>query len=196
MKTVCMADIYNIRSPFIGDKVKLRALEVTDIDDILKYFNNYQTRIGLGDIIPISYKMEEDWINSTMERTKKGIGYTFVIDHKETGELIGTCSIEQITRTSRSASLGIGIHNPENFDKGYGTDATICLMKFGFRVLNLHRIELGVFHYNERAFHVYKKLGWKEVGRKREVFFVQGKYYDMIVMDILQDEFEEKYGKE
>ncbi|MBY9000471.1 MAG: GNAT family N-acetyltransferase [Candidatus Heimdallarchaeota archaeon] len=191
-----MSDIYNIQSPFIGDKVKLRALEVSDLDNIMRYFNNYETRVGLGNIIPISYKMEEDWINSAIERAKAGTAYIFVIEHKENGELLGTCGIEDISTISRSATLGIGIHNPENFNKGYGTDAMICLMKFGFRVLNLHRIELWTFDYNQRAIHVYKKLGWKEVGKRREVMFLQGKYHDAIVMDLLQNEFEDIYKEE
>ncbi len=191
-----MEDVYNIQSPFIGEKIILRAIEVTDLEKIMKYFNKYELRLGLRNIIPVSNIQEEEWIRKSIENYSKGTEYNFVIEHKETKEFLGTCGIGDFSHASRSAELGIGIHNPDNFDKGYGTDAMICLMKFGFRILNLHRIELGVFSYNERACHVYKKLGWKEVGRKRESYFLQGKYYDCIIMDILEHEFEEKYKEE
>ncbi|MHA1346990.1 MAG: GNAT family N-acetyltransferase [Candidatus Heimdallarchaeaceae archaeon] len=191
-----MADVYNIQSPFIGKNIILRAIEMSDLEEIMKYFNNYETRLGLGDIIPFSSKQEEEWIKRTIENYSKGTEYNFVIEHKETKEFLGTCGIGSFSTSSRSAELGIGIHNPENFDKGYGTDAMICLMKFGFRVHNLHRIELGLHSYNERAYHVYKKLGWKEVGRKRDFHFMQGTYYDTIIMDILEHEFEEMYTEE
>lgn len=191
-----MVDVYSIKSPFVGDNVILRAIEITDLEEIMKYFNTHETRLGLGNIIPFSAKQEEDWIKRSIENYSKGIEYNFVIEHKETKEFLGTCGIGNFSTTSRSAELGIGIHNPENFDKGYGTDAMICLMKFGFRIQNLHRIELGVYSYNERAYHVYKRLGWKEVGRRRDAYFLQGKYHDCIIMDILEHEFEEKYGKE
>jgi len=191
-----MKDVYNIQSPFIGEKIILRAIEITDLEKIMKYFNMYELRLGLGNIIPVSNIQEEEWIRRSIENYSKGTEYNFVIEHKETKEFLGTCGIGDFSHTSRSAVLGIGIHNSDNFDKGYGTDAMICLMKFGFRILNLHRIELGVFSYNERAYHVYKKLGWKEVGRKRESYFLQGKYHDCILMDILEHEFEEKYKEE
>ena len=45
--------------------------------------------------------------------------------------------------------------------------------------------------YNERAIHVYEKLGFKEVGRKREAHYLQGKYHNIVVMDILKREFSE-----
>jgi len=68
-----------------------------------------------------------------------------------------------------------------------------CLLKFGFNILNLHRIELWVMEYNERAIHVYLKVGFKEVGRKREAHYLQGVYHNIVVMDILEEEFREKY---
>ena len=188
-----MADVYRQRSPFEGDIIRLRALELTDLDDIMKYFNTYETRLGLGNILPCSRAQEEEWIKGAIERYKQGTEYTFVIEKKDNKQLVGTCGIFSISPTSRTAELGIGIHNPENYNKGFGTDAMICLMKFGFRILNLHRIELGVHSFNERAIHVYNKLGWKEVGRRRDAVFMQGKYHDSIVMDILEDEFNEKY---
>lgn len=177
-------------SPFIGKQVQLRAVEKTDLDDIMKHWNTFESRIGLGTIIPMSSMMEEDWIRSTHEKAKNQTGFAFIIEHKETKELIGTCGYEEMNWIAKSGVVGIGIHNPENHNKGYGTDAMICLLKFGFDVLNLNRIELWVMEYNERAIHVYEKLGFKKVGKKRQAHFVQGSYHDIIEMDILRKEFE------
>jgi RimJ/RimL family protein N-acetyltransferase len=94
-------------------------------------------------------------------------------------------------QVNRSASIGIGIHNPKNHNKGYGTDSMICLLKIGFFILNFHRLELCVMDYNKRAIHVYEKIGFKEVGLKREAHFLQGKYHDIYIMDILAKEFED-----
>ena len=185
-----MEDIFSKQSPFIGEKVILRALEKSDVEDMMKYWNVYETRVGLGTIIPMSSMMEEDFINFAHESAKNQKGYFFAIENKETGEFLGTCSLVNFIWTSRSGVLGIAIHNPDNHDKGYGTDAMDCLLRFGFNVLNLHRIELWVVEYNKRAIHVYEKLGFKEIGRKREAHYLQGKYHDMVMMDILKREFE------
>ena len=49
--------------------------------------------------------------------------------------------------------------------------------------------------FNERAINCYKKVGFKEYGRRRESYFLNGKYYDHIYMDILAREFDGNYIK-
>ena len=61
--------------------------------------------------------------------------------------------------------------------------------------MNLHNIKLNLMSFNERALKCYKKCGFKEAGRIRENKFVNGKYYDTILMDILSSEFEGEYIK-
>jgi len=194
-KSNSMKEILEKGSPFIGEKIQLRALEKSDLEEIMKNWNTYETRLFLGNIIPMSSMMEEDWINSVHQRRKNMKAFIFAIDDKETKKFLGTCGLEDIYWTSRSAVLGIAIHNPENTDKGYGTDTMKCLLKFGFNVLNLNRIELWLMEYNKRALHVYEKVGFKEVGRKRQGHFIQGSYHDIIVMDIIKSEFSELYNK-
>ncbi len=186
-----MKEILEKGSPFIGEKVKLRPIEKSDIDKIMEHWNTYESRIFLGTIIPMSSMMEEDWINSVHQRRKKMEAFYFAIEDKETKEFLGTCGLESIFWTSRSAVLGIAIHNPENHNKGFGTDTMKCLLKFGFNILNLNRIELWVMEYNKRAIHVYEKIGFQEIGKKRQGHFIQGSYHDIIVMDILKSDFDE-----
>ncbi len=190
-----MSDIYKTKSPYIGEKIKLRPLEKDDLDDIMEHWNTYESRIGLGLLIPMSSMMEAEFIESVHNKAKSGKEYVFAIEEISTENFLGTCGIGTINSVSRSAELGITIHNPANHSKGYGTDTMRCLISFGFNILNLHRIELLVMEYNERAIHVYNKVGFKEVGRKREAHFLQGIYYDVVVMDILEDEFRKIYSE-
>lgn len=176
--------------PYVGTKVRLRTVEMEDVNAIMEHWNDYDSRKYLGNTIPMSTKMEEDWVNHVHNLAKSQKGYHFVIENKETKEFLGTCGLEDINWINRSATLGIGIHNPANHNQGYGTDIMLCLIKFGFWVLNLHRIELWVYEYNERGIHVYEKVGFKKVGKKREAAFFEGKYYDIIEMDILCTEFQ------
>lgn len=64
-------------------------------------------------------------------------------------------------------------------------------MIFGFNYLNLNNIKLDVMEFNKRAQACYKKCGFKEYGRRRKCRFINGKYYDVIEMDILSEEFKE-----
>ena len=69
------------------------------------------------------------------------------------------------------------------------------LLDYGFNYLNFKNIMLKVYSFNERAMKAYKKVGFKEIGRRRESYFLNGKYYDDVYMDILSDEFSESYIK-
>jgi len=65
-------------------------------------------------------------------------------------------------------------------------------LDFGFNILNLHNINLEVFSYNKPAIKYYQKVGFKEVGRLREVKQIAGQKLDQIIMDILENENEYK----
>jgi RimJ/RimL family protein N-acetyltransferase len=63
---------------------------------------------------------------------------------------------------------------------------TLC--RFGFRHLNLQRIELNVFSVNPRALRVYERVGFKVEGTRRRSQFVGGLYVDSYVMGLLSEE--------
>ena len=177
---------------FEGEKVRLRSLELSDLDAIMKHWNNLETRHNTGRATPDSRQDREDFIRNSWKLRMEGKGYIFAIEVKDTKEFLGHGSINILRNRTWSAGLGIFIYNKENWDKGYGTDAMEVLVNFGFNYINLHRIELGVYPSNKRAIHVYKKLGFQEIGRKRENRFMNGKYTDEILMDILQREWRKK----
>lgn len=57
------------------------------------------------------------------------------------------------------------------------------------------RIGVSMFKkFNQRAIHVYEKIGFIREGIRRQGCFFNNKYYDMITMSILKDEFREKYN--
>ncbi|NHJ40296.1 MAG: GNAT family N-acetyltransferase [Asgard group archaeon] len=174
---------------FEGEKVRLRSLELSDLDEIMKVWNNLKLRKYLSTPLPFSRNEEEQWIRSTWEERNRGNGYHFAVENKETKEFIGGGGLLGINNIIRSAELGIAIYAEKNWGKGYGTDTMKVLLKFGFDYLNLNRIQLRVVEFNTRGIKTYKKVGFKEVGRFRASHFWEGKYSDQILMDILRDEW-------
>ncbi|MBN1329643.1 MAG: GNAT family N-acetyltransferase [Candidatus Heimdallarchaeota archaeon] len=181
---------------FEGKKVRLRALEISDIDEIMKFWNNIDLRRELGPIIPNSRKEREDWIRQTWEEKNTGRGYTFAIEDKEKKTFLGHASLRGVRAINRTATVSIAIYNKENRGKGYGTDAMKVLLHFGFDYLNLHRIGLNVFETNTAAIHVYEKIGFTKVGLHRDTDFIEGKYVNDVAMDMLEDEWRTKYKSE
>jgi RimJ/RimL family protein N-acetyltransferase len=87
------------------------------------------------------------------------------------------------------AVVGIFIGDKNYWGKGYGTDAMSVLVKFIFEQMNIHKVKLNVFSYNERAIKSYEKCGFKVEGVLRQEIFRDGKYYDEIIMGLLKEEY-------
>lgn len=85
--------------------------------------------------------------------------------------------------------LGIGIGEPAYWGKGFGTDAVRAIARFGFEELNLRRISLGVFAYNERAVRAYEKAGFVVEGRVRQSVFRDGQRWDEFIMGLLREDW-------
>jgi len=62
-------------------------------------------------------------------------------------------------------------------------------MRFGFDVMNLHRIEARYMVGNDASLQVMKKLGMRFEGVKRESMLVKGAYRDIATCAILAREF-------
>ncbi|SDP89562.1 GNAT family N-acetyltransferase [Lentzea jiangxiensis] len=100
----------------------------------------------------------------------------------EDGEFLGEVVLT-INPHNRSAGLRIAMW--DGFGKGFGTAAIRHVLDHAFGELDLHRVDLEVYEFNERAIHVYSKLGFREEGRLRDALLWDGVFHDAIVMSIL-----------
>ena len=126
-------------------------------------------------------------------KKNSGIGnYQFAIVKQENDELIGNCSLHDLDLINGRATVGIFIGDKENRGKGYGSETLELLLSYGFNHLNLNNIMLTVYSFNEPAIACYKKVGFKEIGRRREAYFKNNERYDEIFMDIIRSEFYER----
>lgn len=116
--------------------------------------------------------------------------YDFLIIDPD-GKIIGESVINEIDWDSRSANFRIGIFHSEACGKGIGSWAIQMTRDFAFAQLKLHRLELSVFSFNERAEKAYLKAGFKREGVLRDAIWTGTEYADDILMAILEDEWKE-----
>ena len=176
---------------YFGDLTCVRAVESSDVDEVLKYWNDLNFRRLLGPPIPWSRKFLGTWLERRADANpwRNGMIELAVAD-KVTGEFLGFVHLEDIKRPHSRAEFGISIQNPDNQSKGYGTDATRVMLWVAFNILGLHSVYLDTMEDNERAIHTYEKVGFKQVGTLRETEFIDGAFKGLLVMDILRSEFE------
>jgi RimJ/RimL family protein N-acetyltransferase len=174
-----------------GKVVRLRSFELSDVQEIVKHWNNVELRnlVGSADRGPASANDEEEWIREGWRQRKDRTAFAFAIETVSDSKLVGGTSLFNLSWTNRSAVFGISIYDPRNRGRGYGQEATGLILDFAFKTLNLNRVELYTFDFNERAQKCYLNVGFKEVGRRRQARFIDGEYHDEVIMDILKDEW-------
>jgi len=175
-----------MKSPFEGRLIRLRAREPEDEPLLFRWINDPEVTENFVIRYPMSHAQERAFIDSCAKP-----GYeraAFAVETLAEGTLIGGVDLGRTSPENRSASLGIAIGDKSRWDSGYGTDTMITVCRFGFEMMNLHRIELAVYARNARARHVYEKVGFKVEGRLRDGRYKFGEYDDVIVMGLLQRE--------
>ena len=177
----------------VGDRIYLspRGTSDEEIEKFTDWMNDFQTTdfIGRSGQV-VTFIGEKEWLENS---TKNVQDRSFSIIELNHNKLIGTISLENFSWIERSAVLGIFIGDKDFRNNGYGTEAIKLLLEYGFKYLNLHSIRLDLLSINERAHKCYLKCGFKDTGCSREAIYVNGKYYDKLHMDILENEFEGDY---
>lgn len=171
--------------PFEGKLVRLRAREDDDEQLLHTWFNDPEVTEFLTVRYPLSHRQEKEFLERV---SAPSFAHADFAIETLAGKLIGGCGLEGVHAENREAILGIAIGDRSYWDGGYGTDAMRVLCRFGFEMMNLHRIQLDVYEGNARGIHVYEKVGFQVEGRRRQALFKYGKYHDVIVMGLLRGE--------
>jgi RimJ/RimL family protein N-acetyltransferase len=176
-----------------GKLVRLRALEPTDAEKAFAWINDREVTQFLMARYPWSLAAEREFVTEAAKRMEFG-EVRLAIETKAEGVAIGMCGLHRGRPEDRNAELGIMIGDKSYWNGGYGTDAMMTLVRFGFEQMNLHKVALGVFDFNERAQAVYRRCGFVVEGRFREEVFHDGRYIDVVRMSVLRREFEALHG--
>jgi RimJ/RimL family protein N-acetyltransferase len=170
-----------------GNSIYLRALEREDLSRCHAWINDEEVTAALAAHHPISLARETDWL----ERAVRGEDPSQVhlaICLAEGDRHIGNCGLVALDRENRTATLGIVIGEKDCWRRGYGTDAVRTLCRYGFDELNLHKIRLDVYAFNEGAATVYERVGFRREGVLRKEIFRNGRYHDVIRMGLFREE--------
>jgi RimJ/RimL family protein N-acetyltransferase len=174
-----------------GERIRLRAIERTDLAQFTEWLNDPEVRQGLMINLPFSLAKEETWYENMLKSPQEEHPLGIEIMTDEGWELIGNCGLFDIDWKVRQAEFGIFIGAKPYWNQGYGTEALRLIIRHGFNTLNLNRIFLRVYENNPRAIRSYEKAGLTVEGRKRQAHYDEGQFFDVILMCILRSEWEE-----
>lgn len=168
-----------------GNLIILRALEPSDLDRCYKWMNDPSIVRTLKARYPMPFQGEAEWLERAVrggERERH-----FAIETSDRREHIGNASIHDIDWVSRTARFGLFVGEPAAWNRGFGSDAMRSLVRFAFDEMNLRKLRIHVFDYNERAKHVLDSLGFQVEGKLAREFYREGKYHDLVIYSVFSD---------
>jgi RimJ/RimL family protein N-acetyltransferase len=107
--------------------------------------------------------------------------------------VIGDVALQDIDWRNRSCSVGLGIQKLEHRSKGYGSEAVLLMLEYGFNNLGLNRIWANTLESNISAQRSLEKTGFVIEGRSRQAEYYAGRYFDKLHYGLLRDEYNDKH---
>ncbi len=131
-----------------------------------------------------------NWYIEDINDLNTSSALVYKVKDTETNTVIGHISLGNISRKNQSARITrVLIGDEENKGKGFCKKMIKAILKIGFEDLHLHRISLGVYDFNTSAIKCYQKAGLMIEGNTRECLLVKDKWWSLIEMSILENEW-------
>lgn len=170
----------------IGERLYLSPILANDAENYIRWLNDDEVAVNYGQYTSlVATKDDLKWL---FEPDAGAHRYSMVLHDGDV--LLGSISLHDIHPLNRNAFIGIFIGEARHRNKGYGAEAIRLLLKYGFQTMNLNNIMLSVHEENHAGIACYKKVGFREAGRRRQWVYKNGKYLDVIYMDMLASEFD------
>jgi RimJ/RimL family protein N-acetyltransferase len=177
-----------------GETVVLRHLKKSDIDGIWKNFNDV---LEEGNYLPIFTPVRSDiektsWYE-TIKREHEICIVAEIPNFKSPNNIIGQCEISNLEWEASTHVGNLGIIVSEKFrDLGIGLHLIDMAIRESKKLNNKEKIILSCFSSNERALHLYKKMGFKIIGVRKNQFYMDSLYFDEVLMELFIDDYLKK----
>ncbi|MRX73932.1 GNAT family N-acetyltransferase [Bacillus lacus] len=167
-----MSSNYRIREVAMEDAEAVLQLQASVIAE-----ENYL--ITVKEEFEVTAEQQRQWIQKLLKSDRETLLVAEINHH-----LIGwaVLQVQHRKRLSHVGSVGMMIEKSYR-NKGIGRKLLSELLRWAEENPFIEKVTLGVFSTNINAISLYKKLGFKEEGRKiREIKLADGEYADDILM--------------
>ena len=136
--------------------------------------------------------------NLALEKEKHAKGMTtylisfrnFVITDKDTDVVFGRIGYHTWYAMHSRAEIGYGLHSDDFKNKGYMTEAMQAVLTYGFKEMQLNRVEAFASPKNEPSVQLLARHGFVQEGLLRQHYCKNGIVEDSACYGLLKNEFE------
>lgn len=167
-----------------GKVIGLRALEKTDLPQLMQWRNNPSLRKFFRETNELNSTNQAKWYDSVIN--VNSTNKMFAIIKLETNELMGACGLCYIDWVNRSADFSIYLgYDNIYIDKIYAVEAANLMKSYGFDILNLHRLWAEIYSIDDKKRELFNTLGFKLDGEFRETYRFENKWYSSLFYSLL-----------
>jgi len=179
---------------WMGEKVRLRPMNINDIDNIYEGSLDTPSRqtLQLFTELPKSKEAIPPFVEKYSD-CKDVDGLIIFIIENEDGKNVGGISYHSRKRKHGTFTIGLSIDRPY-WRRGYAEDAYRILLRFAFNERNYQKLNSACIADNEASIALHKKVGCVEEGRRRRMWYYDGQYHDKILFGLTREEFRENDG--
>jgi [ribosomal protein S5]-alanine N-acetyltransferase len=169
-------------------RLALRPARMRDAQDMYEYSKDPEVALHVLWDAHRSIRETRSVLRRMIRDYRYAPPFTYVIELKEEGRVIGTIGLMNFTRVNRSAEVGYSLSRAY-WNRGLMTEALGGMLKYCFEGLRLNRVEAQHEVENPASGAVMRHAGMKREGTLRKRIFNKGQYHDMELYAILKEEF-------
>jgi len=171
------------------DRLILREMTLDDVEFYFRHFNN--DKIVKGCCFPGPKSLEaakEELELYCIKLFQENRGIRWGIVRKGANELTGTCGFYNWSKPASRAEIGYDLE-PKDWREGVMTEALRAVLKYGFEVMGLNRIQAIIDSENTRSVKLVRRLGFKKEGVLRQRSYFNGQFRDDVCFSLLREEW-------
>jgi RimJ/RimL family protein N-acetyltransferase len=167
-----------------GKLVRLRPPNADDALPMVGWFEDLETTQFLGRRNPPSVEMEKEWLEATA-RDPNSVVWVVEVD----GRAVGTTGIREIDWKNGFGTTGTLIGDRSLWGKGIGREVMQLRARYAFVQLPLRKLKSSYFDGNVASGRAQAAVGYREVGRFRADRFVEGRWVDEVMTEVMREDW-------
>jgi [ribosomal protein S5]-alanine N-acetyltransferase len=169
------------------NRLLLRKFENSDSKSILKYLSDEEVmeHYGLEPFQTVADALDEiSWYHSIFN---ENTGIRWGITLKGENEVIGSCGFLNMVAQHHRTDIGYEL-SQNHWGKGIASEALEAVIKHGFQVMNIQRIQALIELPNVPSQRLVEKHGFIREGLLRKYEFTRGKFDDLYMYSLLKED--------
>ncbi|MFV8370351.1 GNAT family N-acetyltransferase [Flavobacterium sp. LB2R40] len=172
-----------------GDSIYIRALEPNDLEFVYGIENDQSIWEVSNTHTPYSRFLVKQYLENAHQDIYEAKQLRLAICQDQDFPALGLIDLFDFDPKNNRAGVGIVIQAKENRKQNIGSEALELLIQYAFYNLNLHQLYANIGAENEASKALFTKFGFELIGVKKEWTFVNGKYKDEAIFQLINTEF-------